>query len=94
MYGRQKGVTPIRSDLFRFSTFACNLFRFAFLVFEDAPSVPICTDVFRSVETRFQNKAEKPLLRFRNSEIPVISGMMLQLAAHESRRLLCECLSG
>ena len=55
IWGQQKGVTLICSDLFRFPRFLPICFRFALLVFR---STPICSALLRFVPICFQNKSE------------------------------------
>ena len=58
-WGRQKGITPICSDLFRFPRFLpiCSNLR---SLFSGIPRfVPICSVFFRFVPICFQNKSEQ-----------------------------------
>ena len=56
VWGRQKGVTPICSDLFRFLPICSDLHS----LFSGIPRfVPICSVFFRLVPICFQNKSEQ-----------------------------------
>ena len=56
---RQKGVTPICSNLFDFPV----LFRFALLAFRKMPRfLPICSDVFRFVQKKSEQNQGDPFL--------------------------------